>query len=139
MSLMISMLVFGDIFSYGDNLYVYLDMDEDTVYAARILTKHDSQRVVRGRDDSLKKRGEKATRPFAIYCFVQLTTDGYEDQVAHLNQTQTQKEPNRFLHTDGDRICKADMLELRKEIMEGPVPGALKISVAKLDLDSLPD
>jgi hypothetical protein len=137
---MIEMLFFGDIFTYRDKLYVYLDMDEDTVYAARVLSAREAKPFVSMREDSIKQRGEKETRQLPAFCFVQLVTEHIDSgSVAHLANTQTQKEPNRFLHGDGERLCKADLLELRKEILEGPVPRTLKLSVEKLDLDSLPD
>jgi len=132
---MLPVLVFGSIFTYLDKQYVYLASGTGITYAALILHPRMSQQVKAMREGSIQRRGEKLTREFSAFCFVELTTPDYVDHIAHLHQTDQHKEPGRFLVGENDKLNKDDVLSLYKEIMEGPVPLKLKQLISDLDIE----
>jgi hypothetical protein len=136
---MFDLLIFGTIFTFLDKQYVFLAMEGGTVYAARILDRRETALMVSARNSSVKNRGESSTRALPVFCFVELSTEGYESQAAHLNQTDAQKELGRFLFGVNDKLNKQDMVELHREIMEGPVPLILKRRIAEIDLENVAD
>ena len=134
-----AMLTFGDIFFYSNEEYVYLAMSgQGVIYAARILSNKDSEMFVQFRDGAIKKDGEQRTSEKIVFCFIQLKTEGYSKRVAHLNQSDSQKNPNAILvGRPQEVLCEEDMLALRDEIINGPVPLDLKQQVESLDFASL--
>lgn len=133
---MSEMLTFGDIFFYQNDDYVYLAMsDNGIIYAARILSANHSSQMIRARDAAISKDGERRTGEKVVYCFVQLKTDGYSDRVAHLNQSDSQKNQHSMLRTPGQAVCSEDMISLRDEILQGPVPVELKNQVSTLNFE----
>lgn len=133
------MLTYGDVFFYSNEEYVYLAMsDQGVIYAARILSAVHSDLILKGRDSAIKLEGETRASEKIVYCFVQLKTNGYSNRVAHLKESDSQKNPNAMLVSKpGEVICLEDMLSLRDEILNGPVPVELKNQIKSLDFESI--
>lgn len=134
---MLELLVFGDVFYYRGEEYVFLAMNDGVIYAAQILDKQQSKQFVGMRNQSIRKDGEKRTNEKIIYCFVELKTGQYAQRIAHLNKSDEQKEPAAILHASGDSISKEDMLEMRDAILRGPVPAVLSRLVGELSFEDI--
>ncbi len=129
-------LFFGTIFIYIDKHYVFLAEIEDRIYAARILNIDESKMIVNVREGKLRA-GSKLDG-ILVYAFVELSTDGYEDNVASLNNTGEQKNPRQFL-VGQDKLCKEDMISMRDEILSNPVPLELQENITRLNFDNIED
>ena len=119
------MIKFGDIFRYNEKIYVYFGQTEDITYAARILDDEQTRELLRLNKISDIRRISKDMDESAVYCFVILSTDGFNEQAAYLNNSQ---------NNDTDiypefiaELNKEDVEKLKKEIEEkSAIPSALK-------------
>ena len=121
------MLVFGDVFTHEDmnsvKEYVFLAEINSLTYAARILDSKQTTLLRQSSERSaIRRPSEDAVR---LYCFVVLTTPGYENRAAHVGMSDRQTEFPWM-----DKVCAlvaADIELLKKEIIESDgVPIVLK-------------
>src|SRR3989338_6368225 len=118
------MIKFGNIFRYNENHYVYLGQTEDIIYAARILDGDQNQELLRL---NKKSEGRHIRRPIddsTVFCFVILSTDGFRDQAASLNNSQYDTDVYPELIAE---LNDKDTENLKKEIEEkSAIPASLK-------------
>lgn len=119
------LLIFGSIFLYKESTYIYLAGTDDVWYAAKILDKEQSVLIKRFTEAQIRKNRETISKN-PIFCFVELKTEEFEGQVAHLAET----EHDLWVETPkliGVRLSSNDLKLLKDEIMRenAPVPFAL--------------
>lgn len=117
------MIKFGDIFRFRDQIYIYLTAKDDgvTYYGAKIIS--DSSLI----NELLKKREsifalkntspERVAQYKFITCFILLTTDKFEDCLAHLAG------PDRHGITEFEKLGElneVDIKNLKQEILDNP-------------------
>ena len=130
-------LVFGDLFLYKEEEYVFLVATLDVWYAAKIITKAKTVLLLRASEKAIA-RNDKRYSSMPLYCFVELQTREFEGRAAHLYDTQK----DVFLEIPKPlaiSLDSAEKKEIAAEILRkgSPVPIRLKEEVGKLDLQNL--
>jgi hypothetical protein len=107
---------FGEVFRYREQLYVYLVQKDDITYAAKIIPKEITDKLVKRRD--IKGRDSQSRiQNQTLFCFVVLSTESFRDQSAHYGAPQMETEgidvaqPVSVLNDD-------DIENLKREIKE---------------------
>jgi len=119
------MINFGTIFRYNGQYFVYLIETEDVLFAARIIDKDKTKQLI-------KKVGSPSTKTDGkiLYCFVVLSTNGFEDQAAHYGQPNLSK--GIYCDVVGE-LNERDFNELKDEIKTDPAsPIILRETISKL-------
>jgi hypothetical protein len=131
----VNLLSFGAVFTYTDGSYIYLASNGLMTYAAKIVPRKNAHFV--DRYENIMRTGSEMSRKAAQdnrnYCFVELITDGYSGEIAHLERTDDQRDEARFTPT-GEVICRQDMQTLKKEILDGPMPRGLKKRIKDIEV-----
>ena len=131
MAFKLKLLSFGDVFRYKEEDYIYLARTEDVFYTARILSVNDTALVLK------QSNTTRASRPGVqspLYCFVILSTEGFNERMAHLFNPD-KNEVNIYT----DKYCSinpGDLKALKKEILdpETLVPRQLKDLVKDIEI-----
>lgn len=128
--------VFGEIFRYNEELYVYLGSTEELVYAAKILNPEITLKIKNlddkraGRTDSSRTDGNK------LYSYIILTTVGFNDYSAHLGNPPQDSEKDTYFDWIERSLNDTDRQALKVEILRdgSAAPKGLKKIVAELDI-----
>ena len=104
---------FGDIVEFCEDKYVFLISTVRFVYLAKILTHSETRELIKMRDQSLSRGNSNQDPP--IFWFVRLTTDEFQQQVAHL--ANALKDGNYQYRKIDSRLNKTDLTALKKEIL----------------------
>lgn len=123
------MIKFGDIFRYNEKIFVYLGQTEDITFAARILDGGQTRELLRLNKISENRRISRPIDESTVFCFVILSTDGFNEQAVHLHESDY----NTDIHPEFIiELNKEDVEKLKKEIEEkSAIPSALKEIVRK--------
>ena len=123
------MIKFGDVFQYEDHDYVFLAKIDGLVYAAEILNDSSTKRIIafEGKQGERKRSGE------ILYCYVILQTEAFKNRMAHLNGA---RDGNADLQFDLviSPLVKEDLICMKKEVLEGPLPLVLKAAIKDIDI-----
>ncbi|MEK7573881.1 MAG: hypothetical protein AAB531_05680 [Patescibacteria group bacterium] len=129
-----SSLVFGDIFVYENEEYIFLASTSAQIYTAKILDIDLSRRVNKAYDEALKKSKEIKLKNL-LYCFVILTTQELKNRIASLART----DGHRFeaaMKKSNISLNKKDLISLKDEAVSSRgVPIILKELISTLELD----
>jgi hypothetical protein len=106
-------IFFGDIFEYAENYYVFLASDEDSIYAAKILDKEITIRLVSERNKKSKSSINR-TQENQLFCFVILSTKNFQDQAAHYGKQPQDINLSRVVA----KLNSNDQEALKSEISE---------------------
>lgn len=125
-------LKFGDIFRFKEQEYVFLHLTTDFMFAARIFNTKLTQQVLSLYETKVKNghmRGAAVDQ--AIYSFVVLTTEEFNEKMA--NFAKTQEDVNLLPDIIG-RVNDKDLSAIKEEILsEGcPVAKVLKEYIKSL-------
>ncbi len=123
---MLDSLLFGDIFRYQGNDYVYLAETEDVRYAAKILDVDQSAKLDRAAN------GPRKTTSL-VYSYVKLSTKEFENRCAHTGLTGKEAF-TRLVDKLNVELDEVDKKAIYKEIVEGPVPTGLKKLLADVEI-----
>lgn len=127
-------LLFGDIFLYKTEEYIFLTADEDVWYVARILSEPNSIILKRAYNRAVYKNKALVER-MLVYCFVELSTKEFQGRVAHFKDSQKDNnmEIPKILEVG---LNDEDKKEIATEILRDntPVPLGLKAAFKKLDI-----
>jgi len=125
------MLKFGDTFKYNGNDYVYLVKTDEILYAAEILDIQNTKLV----NEMYEKQCRAGRKPeilskSPLYCLVMLSTELFRERAAHFYNTgKNDPANNECSLADLDlvgHLNEIDLKEIKKEIMDGPVPLELR-------------
>lgn len=123
-------LLFGDVFRYNDNDYIYLAKTDDLTYAAQILNEDIAKRI-EGLYKTQLSHGKMTPvlEGNILYCYVILQTKELKAKMAHFEQTR--KDSTNLI---GDKLPislnKKDLKLIKEEIMSKPaIPTGLKFAV----------
>jgi len=123
------MFKFGDIFRFDGKEYVFLAKIDGLVYAAEILSDASGRRIL-----TLEaKRGEKKNAGEILFCYVILQTEEFKNRMAHLYGARDGDANLQFDFTSSS-LEKDDLICMKREIMEGPLPLILKEAVKGIDI-----
>lgn len=127
------LLVFGDVFIYRDEEYIFLASTSDQIYAAKVLNIRLSSEIYESYKSMIRKNKEIKLRNL-LYCFVVLTTQILKDRLAHLAKTEHKFE--KAIEKSSMSLNKKDLLALKDEIVSSRgVPIILKELISTLDLN----
>lgn len=126
-------LKIGDIFRFEEQEYVFLYIDVNFVYTARIFDEKMTQKVNSLYENRLK-RGQlsKSVNDNALYSFVILTTEDFNQRMANFAKTQGDV---GFVYPDIiGRVNEVDLEAIKKEIISenSPVATTLKDYIKSL-------
>lgn len=129
------MIVFGDIFAFDENKYVYLTESDGILYAAKIIPPGTADEIER----LMLANAANPTRIYKnqniAYCFVRLTTDGYDRHGAHLGKTNDPTVASAYNKVS--QLNDADRTSLINEILNGDaakgIPNEVKDAVRELE------
>jgi hypothetical protein len=128
------LLIFGSIFLYRDSTYIYLAGTDEVWYAAKILDKEKSIQLKRLTELQIRRNMENIGKQ-PLFCFVELRTEAFKGQIAHLGHTEndTWSETPKLIEVQLDR---EDLKSLKEEIVRpnAPVPSALPQLIKSIDL-----
>lgn len=116
-------IVFGDIFKYRGDEYVYFveSPEEDLIFAGRILDVSETSRL-RGLQEGREKQG-LPTHKAPIFSYVVLSTEEFDKRAVlcaeGLDGAKQLSFPHASLTTD-------DVTKIKQEIKEGLAPARLK-------------
>ncbi len=131
---MIKTVQFGDVFLHNSTEYIFLAQKDEIIYAAKILIKHDGDRIKEYCETQLKNpKNQYKAQNNILFCYVELTTDKYKNRIAHLKSAAKDESQFPFELLDC-RLNINDLLELKKEILTGAVDIALKKLVQNIDI-----
>lgn len=82
------MIKFGDVFKHGERDYVYLAGTSEIIYAAKILSIENTEKVLNLSNKRETNGNRDKYKGHSLYCFVMLDTDEFKDRMAHFQQTQ---------------------------------------------------
>lgn len=118
------MIKFGDIFRFKDQgVYIYLTTKDDgeTLYAAKIISDFDLINEFLKRRESIFALKNTFPERIAQYkfvtCFISLTTNNFEDCLAHL--ANSDKHGINELEKQGE-LNEVDIKNLKQEILDNP-------------------
>lgn len=117
-------VVFGDVFTYRGVEYVYFAeyAEKKVIYAGKILEKSDSQMLAK--IESSKNLKGKDTHKNPAFSYVVLSTQDFEKRAVICGAPYEGEDGMSALpHTT---LGQQDKNAIKKEILEGPAPGALK-------------
>ena len=133
------MLSFGDVFVLNNDDgstddYVYFGIIDGIVYAAQILTEHKTNQVVRLRNQKIKQNGTRSIEGQPLFFFVALTTKQFENRIALIANTDSDKSLRRMLLPKDNRLRDEDVEALKNKILDEKtiVPPPLKKHVQGL-------
>lgn len=130
----ITSLVFGDVFMYEGNEYIFLASTSDQIYTAKILDLNLSRKINRSYNSAIRRNREIALRNL-LYCFVVLTTQELKDRMASLTKTDMYRF-EREMRKSRISLNKKDLTSLKEEIISSRgVPIILKELVSILNLE----
>lgn len=121
---------FGTAFRYREKDFVFLAKTENIVYAAQILDEELTHEVKK-MYERVEKRRRDAHQEL-LYCFVELRTEEFAERAAHF--ANTGKEEFGFLPQPSKSLIYEDLVEIKREVLDGPVPIELKKLVRSIDL-----
>lgn len=85
----ITSLMFGDVFIFNDNDYIFLAQTEEITYAARILSIEETKKIDSLANLKASQYSKKDTiNTNILYCYVILKTREFQDRMAHFNNSQ---------------------------------------------------
>lgn len=105
-------LIFGEIFSIKEMEYIFLGIDSDVLYAAKILDIELSKRVERLFFNRVYEN--KATNK-TIFCFIKLVTSQYKDRIASMTKPELDK--NIKITRMRINIKDSDKKKIKEEIL----------------------
>jgi hypothetical protein len=115
-------LKFGDVFRFKEQEFVFFYLTTDFMYVARILDLKQSQQVKSLYENKVRLgHMTNAARDHAIYSFVVLTTEEFNERMA--NFAKTQEDVNIFPDIVG-RVNDDDLKAIKKEIISDSCPVA---------------
>lgn len=131
--MIITSYVFGDIFSYQDDEYIFLANTTEQLFAAKILNKELTQEIVSAYKKALKS-GSPARERALVFCYVELKTEDFRGRIASLAKTENTNFDilsNKSSYT----LCREDLQTLKKEILESHgVPIKLQELVGSIEV-----
>jgi len=134
------MMKFGDIIHYNDEYYIYLadKGDSYTYYFAKIISDEERKcRCIHYKDLNkgtlTHKISDDNTRK-VITCFTILTTDDFEDDLAHFGKPERSEVITLDMFDCSGRIEKEDAENLKKDIIgnDDVLPKALVKKIKEL-------
>jgi|WetSurMetagenome_2_1015567.scaffolds.fasta_scaffold76319_2 hypothetical protein len=119
---------FGDVFRHNEQYYVWLAQTESAVYTAKILDIDDSKMLIKHKNSLYENAVRKEDLDRPKYSFVELSTECFQKQVAHLANTQGNVQPTVYFDIISQhQLNPADKKNILFEIQSSPnVPITLK-------------
>lgn len=114
--MIITSYVFGDIFSYQDDEYIFLANTSEQLFAAKILNKELTQKIISAYKRALKS-GSLARERALVFCYVELKTEDFRGQIASLAKTENTNF-DILSNKSSYSLCKEDLQALKKEVLE---------------------
>ena len=114
--MIITSYVFGDIFSYRGDEYIFLANTSEQLFAAKILNKELTQEIVSAYKRALKS-GSPARERALVFCYVELKTEDFRGQIASLAKTEN-TDFDILSNKSSYTLCREDLQALKKEILE---------------------
>jgi len=110
-------LIFGDIFRYNDEDYIYLAKTDDLTYAAKILNDEFAKKI-EGLYNKKESLGQMSSviESNILYCYVILQTKEVKNKMAHFQQT-TKDSTDLICDKLPIALNKADLKRIKEEIM----------------------
>jgi hypothetical protein len=128
-------LLFGDVFLYRDEEYIFLGATDVVWYAAKVITVEQTKRLCEFYLRALRKNNPRIDI-MPLYCFVELQTKDFCGRAAYFNDTQRDK----YLEIPkplGIQLDLQDKKAIRDVVLKdkSPVPIGLIEIVNKIKLD----
>lgn len=131
--MIITSYVFGDIFSYQNENYIFLANTTEQLFAAKILNKELTQEIVLAYKKALKS-GSSARERALVFCYVELKTEDFRGQIASLAKTENTNF-DILSNKSSYSLCREDFQALKKEILESHgVPIKLQELVGSIEV-----
>ncbi|MBU4030999.1 hypothetical protein KJ756_02500 [Patescibacteria group bacterium] len=112
-------ITFGDVFRYNSKEYIFLKITPDTIYAAWILNKKDSEKI-----SSLYNRrisnGGRDLESRTIFAFVTLDTKEFKKRIASFHMTGNDLIKATGIEPIGISVSDKDIKELKSLIRSSP-------------------
>jgi len=112
---MISSLIFGDIFAFNGQEYIFLARTENITYAAEILDIERSNKLETFVNSQIYKGKDIVKGP--IYCYVKLMTKDFKDRCAHLHNSGKNNN-GLYFEKLNIQIETSDLKNILTEILE---------------------
>ncbi|MFA6228205.1 MAG: hypothetical protein WC668_03380 [Patescibacteria group bacterium] len=127
-------LLFGDIFRFREEEYVYLASGDGVDFAARILNTFNTNQIVELDNRKAMGHGANRTNSNPLYCYVILQTDEYKNQAAHFKDSQY--DSGRLMFEKTGSLCAEDQQEIKKKIIDpaSPIPLGLRDIILNMDI-----
>jgi hypothetical protein len=129
---------FGDVILYCEEQYVFLCGTPEIIYLAKIINgksdngvalKRLSERLI---DDATQQPAKQNVKN-ALFCFITLSTEKYEGDLAHLADSQKPFSP-QIIKTE-DKLSREDIIKLKNKILgEDIVPKKLRQLTSELNI-----
>lgn len=124
---------FGDIFRYREEEYVYLAQNGEIIYAAKILDKEKTDKVLKLYENSCRTNRIEKVKSNVLYSFVILSTDEFKDRMAHFNNTDKNNiEPSFDIL---GVLNEKDLKAVKHEILDKSSAVPLKLKEMIRDID----
>jgi len=114
--MIITSYVFGDIFSYQEDNYIFLASTSEQLFAAKILNKELTQKIESAYERALKS-GSPARERALVFCYVILKTEDFRGQIASLAKTENTNF-DILSNKSSYSLCIEDLQALKKEVLE---------------------
>lgn len=112
---MIQTVKFGDIFVLDGREYIFLAKIDDIVYAVEILNKDYSREVMRLASKDAR-RGDRSVDKL-VFCFVELSTERFNERVAHMAKAGRGEATIEFDEVE-DCLLAEDKEAIKKELVD---------------------
>ena len=111
------MMNFGDIFSVEGKEFVYLLLDEEIIFAARIL-REDETRMIKNLRIKADRKGSSHQQP--LLCYVELSTRDYVNCSANmLSAANGGIDGNlKLIRSTDKKLEDVDLKNIKKEILD---------------------
>jgi hypothetical protein len=135
----LNLIKFGDVFVYKGTEWVFLAKTEELLFAAQILDKEQTAQI----DllfNKLASKGSKIAdqiKDKPLYCYVVLETEKFKRRAAHFKTAISGKSTNDnelFFDKILDPLIKSDLVNIKKQIINGPFSKLLKDIVRDIDI-----
>ena len=135
---MIESVKFGDVFVSKGDYYIFLALQDDLIYVGKILDD-----MAAGKIENLFKirtiqggEKEEKAKDNILFSYVILRTEAFKNKMCHFKDTTSGKnsDDTNFFEKLVGSLNKEDLIQVRDEIINGPLPIILKEIVKNIDI-----
>ena len=135
---MMESIKFGDVFVSKGDYYVYLALQDNLLYVAKILDDEAAEKIERLFEIRTRQGGGRAEKANdnILFSYVVLKTEEFKNKMCHFKDAKDGKDSENDALFDKliGPLDKEDLTQIKDEIINGPVSKLLKDLIRDIDI-----